>query len=101
MLVFRALFFGPSDGRQIGKYIQRTTDDFLPMQHGSLYTALHRLERRVPGNVEMGNGSGPQSEFKYYRLTEKSRKQFVVEQSQWKQMADASARVMWPTAEES
>jgi len=36
-----------------------------------------------------------------YRLTEKGRKQLIVEESQWKQMAEAVARVMWPTAEES
>ena len=40
-------------------------------------------------------------EFKYYRLTDKGRKQLVVEESQWKQMSDAVARVMWPAAEES
>jgi PadR family transcriptional regulator PadR len=40
-------------------------------------------------------------EFKYCRLTEKGRKQVVVEESQWKQMAEAAARVMWPAAEES
>jgi PadR family transcriptional regulator, regulatory protein PadR len=40
-------------------------------------------------------------EFKYYRLTDKGRKQLVVEESRWKQMAEAVARVMWPAAEES
>ena len=40
-------------------------------------------------------------EFKYYRLTEKGKKQLVVEESQWKQMTEAVARVMWPTAEDS
>ena len=40
-------------------------------------------------------------EFKYYRLTELGRKQLVIEESQWKQMAEAVARVMWPAAEES
>jgi DNA-binding PadR family transcriptional regulator len=40
-------------------------------------------------------------EFKYYRLTEKGRKQLVVEESQWKQMAEAVARVMWPAVKES
>jgi PadR family transcriptional regulator, regulatory protein PadR len=40
-------------------------------------------------------------EFKYYRLTEKGRNRLVVEESQWKQMTDAVARVMWPAAEES
>jgi hypothetical protein len=40
-------------------------------------------------------------EFKYSRLTEKGKKQLVVEESQWKQMAEAVARVMWPAAGES
>jgi PadR family transcriptional regulator PadR len=40
-------------------------------------------------------------EFKYYRLAEKGRKQLVVAESRWKQMADAVARIMWPTAEEN
>ena len=38
--------------------------------------------------------------FKYYRLTEKGRKQLVVEESKWKQMAEAVARVMWPASGE-
>jgi Transcriptional regulator PadR-like family len=46
MLILRTLLYGPAHGHQIGKYIQRTTNDFLQMQHGSLYPALHRLERR-------------------------------------------------------
>ena len=39
-------------------------------------------------------------EFKYYRFTRKGRKQLLAEESQWKQMAEAVARVMWPAAEE-
>src|SRR5882724_607160 len=45
MLILRTLLYGPAHGHQIGKHIQRTTNDFLQMQHGSLYPALHRLER--------------------------------------------------------
>jgi DNA-binding PadR family transcriptional regulator len=63
MLILRTLLYGPAHGHHIGKHIQRTTNDFLQMQHGSLYP--------------------------------------VIEESQWKQMAEAVARVMWPTAEES
>lgn len=43
MLVLRTLLYGPAHGHQIGKHIQRTTNDFLQLQHGSLYPALHRL----------------------------------------------------------
>ena len=44
MLILRTLLYGPAHGHQIGKHIQRTTNEFLQMQHGSLYPALHRLE---------------------------------------------------------
>jgi PadR family transcriptional regulator PadR len=101
MLILRTLLCGPAHGHQIGKHIQRTTNDFLQMQHGSLYPALHRLERRgwVTSKWEMAPDRN--REFKYYRLTDKGTKQLVVEESQWKQMAEAVARVMWPAAEES
>jgi DNA-binding PadR family transcriptional regulator len=50
----------------------------------------------------LSNTAGSRNlEFKYYRLTDKGKKQPVVEESQWKQMAEAVARVMWPAAEES
>src|SRR5580692_4935690 len=101
MLILRTLQYGPAHGHQIGKHIQRTTNDFLQMQHGSLYPALHRLEERrwVTSKWEMAPGRN--REFKYYRLTELGRKQLVIEESQWKQMAEAVARVMWPAAQES
>jgi transcriptional regulator len=101
MLILRTLLYGPAHGRQIGKHIQRTTNDFLQMQHGSLYPALHRLERQgwVISKWEMAPDRN--REFKYYRLTEKGKKQLLAEESQWKQMAEAVARVMWPAAEES
>jgi DNA-binding PadR family transcriptional regulator len=46
MLILRTLLFGPAHGHQIAKHIQRTTDDLLQIEHGSLYPALHRLERK-------------------------------------------------------
>ena len=101
MLILRTLLYGPAHGHQIGKHIQRTTNDFLQMQHGSLYPALHRLERR--GWVVSRWEAAPDQnrELKYYRLTEKGKKQLVLEESKWKQMAEAVARVMWPAAEEN
>src|SRR5271156_402498 len=60
MLVLRTLLYGPAHGHQIGKHIQRTTNDFLQMQHGSLYPALHRLEERGWVTLEMGDGAGSQ-----------------------------------------
>src|SRR6202040_2515331 len=86
MLILRTLQYGAAHGHQIGKHIQRTTNDFLQMQHGSLYPALHRLEERgwVIAKWEMAPDRN--REFKYYRLTAKGRKQLTVEESQWKQM---------------
>ena len=71
------------------------------MQHGSLYPALHRLEKRGLVVSKWETAPDRNREFKYYRLTKKGRKQLLVKESQWKQMAEAVARVMWPAAEES
>jgi transcriptional regulator len=96
MLILRTLVYGPAHGHQIGKHIQRTTNDFLQMQHGSLYPALHRLERRGWVASKWETAPDRNREFKYYRLTAKGKKQLVVEQSRWKQMAEAVAQVMAP-----
>jgi PadR family transcriptional regulator PadR len=46
MLILRTLLFGRAHGHQIAKHIQRTTEELLQVEHGSLYPALHRLERK-------------------------------------------------------
>ncbi len=99
MLILRTLLFGPAHGHNIGKHIQSTTNDLLQVQHGSLYPALHRLERKgwVVSKWEMAPDRN--REFKYYRLTPAGRKQLVAEESKWKQMAHAVAQVMWPVEE--
>src|ERR1035438_7871454 len=92
MLVLRTLVWGPAHGHQIGKHIQRTTNDFLQMQHGSLYPALHRLETQGWIIAKWEKATDRNREFKYYRLTEKGRKQLSLEESQWKQMTDEIGR---------
>ena len=47
MLILRTLQFGPAHGHQIAKHIQRTTEDILQVEHGSLYPALHRLQQKA------------------------------------------------------
>ena len=61
MLVLRTLLFGPAHGHQIVKHIQRTTDDLLQVEHGSLYPALHRLERRVDRGQVGAGGQRPEA----------------------------------------
>src|SRR5712691_3446127 len=100
MLILRTLLFGPAHGHQIAKHIQRTTEDVLQVEHGSLYPALHRLERKGWLAAKWETASKDQKrEFKYYRLTPAGRKQLSAEESKWKTMADAIARVMWPAEE--
>lgn len=99
MLILRTLLFGQAHGHEIAKHIQRTTDDVLRIEHGSLYPALHRLERKGWLTAKWEAGKDRKREFKYYRLTPLGRKQLVAEESKWKKMADAIARVMWPAEE--
>src|SRR5271154_370400 len=94
MLILRTLLFGPAHGHQIAKHIQRTTDDVLQVEHGSLYPALHRMERKgwIAAKWELAKDRN--REFKYYRLTPAGKKQLVREKSRWKQLATAVATVM-------
>src|SRR5919202_6186494 len=93
MLILRTLLFGPAHGHQIAKHIQRTTEDILQVEHGSLYPALHRLERKGWVSSKWELAKDRNREFKYYRLTRAGRKQLVAEESRWKQLTRAIARV--------
>jgi transcriptional regulator len=101
MLILRTLLFGPAHGHQIAKHIQRTTEEMLQVEHGSLYPALHRLERKgwIAAKWEPA-GKDLKREFKFYRLTAAGKKQLLAEESNWKKMTSAIARVMWPATEE-
>jgi PadR family transcriptional regulator, regulatory protein PadR len=92
MLILRTLQLGPAHGHQIAKHIQRSTDDLLQIEHGSLYPALHRLEEKswLASKWESREGG---REFKYYRLTSLGKKQLSAEESKWKQLVRAIARV--------
>jgi PadR family transcriptional regulator PadR len=99
MLILRTLLFGPAHGHQIAKHIQRTTDEVLQVEHGSLYPALHRLERQSWISAKWDTLPDRNRQAKYYRLTAAGRKQLAAQESKWKQMAAAIARVMWPAEE--
>jgi transcriptional regulator len=96
MLVLRTLLFGPAHGHAIAKHIQATSDDVLQVDHGSLYPALHRLRRRGWITSKWEAMPNRNRDAKYYRLTAAGRKRLAVEQSKWKQLAAAIARVMRP-----
>jgi transcriptional regulator len=101
MLILRTLLFGPAHGHQIGKHIRQTTQDVLQVEHGSLYPALHRLQKRGWINARWETARDRNREFKYYRLTPAGRKQLLAEESKWKRLVQAIANVMWPSAEQA
>jgi transcriptional regulator len=92
MLILRTLQAGPAHGHQIAKHIQRSTEDVLQVEHGSLYPALHRLERKGWLTAKWESVEGKR-ELKYYRLSAAGRKQLAAEESKWKQLVGAIARV--------
>ena len=100
LLILKALSLGPMHGWAISERIRDVSRQMLAVPQGSLYPALHRLERKgwVASKWEMAKES--KREFRYYRLTSAGKKHLVREECKWKQLACAIARVMG-TAEES
>src|SRR5437899_12521764 len=96
MLILRTLLFGPMHGHGIAKHIQRTSDEVLQVEHGSLYPALHRLERKGWIASKWERAKDRNREFKYYRLTPAGKKRLATQDSKWKRVAAAIARVMSP-----
>ena len=93
MMVMQTLLGGKANGYEIAKAIGRLSEDVLAVDHGSLYPALHRLEKSgmISGKWEV---SSTNRRARFYRLTAAGRKRLVVERSKWEQMASAVARVM-------
>jgi len=96
MLILRTLMLGPAHGHEIAKHIQRTTDDVLQVEHGSLYPALHRLERKGWVGAKWETPHGGKREFKYYRLTPAGKKRLLAEHSKWRRLVTSIGRVMEP-----
>jgi PadR family transcriptional regulator len=94
MLILRTLVLGRAHGHEIAKHIQRTTDDVLQVEHGSLYPALHRLERRGWVSAKWETPKGGKREFKYYRLTPAGKKQLNAELFKWRRLVVSIGRVI-------
>lgn len=93
MLVLKALLAGPAHGYGIARWLEEATDDALRVEEGSLYPALHRLERR--GLVESDWGySENNRRARYYALTKAGRKWLDREQEAWSVFVEAVAKVM-------
>ena len=93
MLILRTLITGPAHGHTIAHVIERTSDEVLQVEQGSLYPALHRLEDR--GWVSSYWGASENNrKAKFYKLTAAGRKQLIVETSRWRQLVGAIGRVL-------
>ena len=99
MLIMRTLVLGPAHGHEIAKHIQRTTDDVLQVEHGSLYPALHRLERKGWVTAKWEMPKDRERKFKYYRLTPAGKRQLAAERSKWRLLVASIGRVMGPVEE--
>ena len=99
MMILRTLASGDAHGHTIAKVIERTSEDVLEVEQGSLYPALHRLEDRGWLSSYWG-ASENNRKAKYYRLTAAGRRRLTLETSRWRQMARAIALVMGEPATE-
>jgi PadR family transcriptional regulator, regulatory protein PadR len=96
MMILRTLVTGDAHGHTIAKVIERSSEDVLEVEQGSLYPALHRLEDRGWLSSYWGT-SANNRKAKFYALTAEGRKQLVRETDRWRQMARAIALVMGET----
>lgn len=99
VLILRTLLTGPAHGHAVAKHIQRTSEDLLQVETGSLYPALHRLEAKgwIAASWELSD-KGKRA--KYYRLTPLGRKQLVIEQSKWQKFSRAVGLILNPADQE-
>jgi transcriptional regulator len=95
LLILRTLQWGEQHGHGIGLAIRASSLDALHVDHGSLYPALHRLEKQGWIDAEWKLSENKQRA-KYYRLTAAGRKQLQAERSRWKRISEAIARVLGP-----
>lgn len=100
LLILRSLLSGRAHGHAIAKHIQRTSEDLLKVETGSLYPALHRLEARgwLAASWELSE-KGKRA--KYYWLTATGRKQLTSEQSKWEKLSRAIGLVLKPQKQEA
>ncbi len=99
LMILRTLLTGPQHGHAIAKHIQRTSEDLLQVETGSLYPALYRLEANgwVAASWEQ---SEKRKRARFYKITPTGRKQLASEQSKWDAFVRAMAFVLKPGDEE-
>jgi PadR family transcriptional regulator PadR len=99
LLILRTLLAGPAHGHAIAKHIQRTSEEMLQVETGSLYPGLHRLEAKgwIAASWKLSN-KGKRA--RYYQLTRLGRKQLASEQWKWRAFSRAVGLILDPADEE-
>src|ERR671918_478513 len=100
LIILQTLRFGPQHGYGISQAINAHSREAFNVETGSLYPALHRLERRGWLSSEWKTSNNKQRT-KVYRLTAAGRRQLTREQSRWTQFVDAMASLMKPRKQEA
>jgi transcriptional regulator len=95
LLILRTLLFGPQHGQGIARAIQQQSEEVLLVDHGSLYPALQRLERRGWIRAEWGTSSNNRKA-RFYELTKAGRKQLTTETALWRRLTAAIGRILGP-----
>jgi len=93
MLILRTLLIGPQHGYAVARHLHSASQAFLQVEEGSLYPALHRLERRGLIAAEWGP-SEANRRAKYYTLTRAGRKALQIETTAWQEMQRAISSIM-------
>jgi|SRR6187399_888431 len=97
MLILQTLQWGPQHGHGIGQAIRAQSDELLRVETGSLYPALHRLEKQGWLKAEWKLSEANQRA-KYYRLTPAGKAQLLREHDRWSQLVRAIGQIMKPAA---
>jgi transcriptional regulator len=100
LLVLQTLVFGPEHGHGIATAIQRTSEDVLLLDHGSLYPALQRLERAGLIASDWGT-SDNNRKARFYKLTRTGRARLTAETGKWEKMVRAVSQVLKPGKQEA
>lgn len=93
LLILKSLSLGPQHGWAISERVQQVSRDTLQIPQGSLYPALHRLERRGWVSAQWG-ASDNNRKAKYYQLTRSGRKQLEAETEAWDKLTAAVSLVL-------
>ena len=98
MLILKTVLPAPAHGHTIAHVIEKTSEDILQVEHGSLYPALHRLEDQ--GLIASFWGTSENNrKARYYRITTAGRKHLTTERGRWEQLVGAITRVLGPATE--